>query len=59
MLICATMNFNSNLSCSKIDFNSRHSTDREVAIMMLMAYLSYMLAEVSTLYLSPYKCSIF
>jgi hypothetical protein len=53
------MNFNSNLSCSKFDFNSRHSTDREVAIMMLMAYLSYMLAEVSTLYLSPYKCSIF
>lgn len=27
--------------------NCRHSTDREVAIMMLMAYLSYMLAEVS------------
>lgn len=25
----------------------RHSTDREVALMMLMAYLSYMLAEVS------------
>lgn len=25
----------------------RHSTDREVAIMILMAYLSYMLAEVS------------
>lgn len=25
---------------------SRHSTDREVAIMVLMAYLSYMLAEV-------------
>ncbi|PRQ26073.1 putative cation/H+ exchanger, CPA1 family, na+/H+ exchanger NHX -type [Rosa chinensis] len=24
----------------------RHSTDREVALMMLMAYLSYMLAEV-------------
>ena len=31
-------------------FFSRHSTDREVAIMMLMAYLSYMLAEVSTLH---------
>ena len=29
-----------------MDFFSRHSTDREVAIMMLMAYLSYMLAEV-------------
>ena len=27
-----------------VDF--RHSTDREVALMMLMAYLSYMLAEV-------------
>ncbi|ONL95485.1 Sodium/hydrogen exchanger 2 [Zea mays] len=27
----------------------RHSTDHEVSIMMLMAYLSYMLAEVSTL----------
>ncbi|KAL6548453.1 monovalent cation:H+ antiporter, CPA1 (nhx1) [Orobanche gracilis] len=26
----------------------RHSTDREVAIMMLMAYLSYMLAEASS-----------
>ncbi|XP_016652691.1 PREDICTED: sodium/hydrogen exchanger 1-like [Prunus mume] len=25
----------------------RHSTDREVALMMLMAYLSYILAEVS------------
>lgn len=24
----------------------RHSTDREVALMMLLAYLSYMLAEV-------------
>ena len=27
-----------------VDF--RHSTDREVALMMLMAYISYMLAEV-------------
>ncbi|XP_064951220.1 sodium/hydrogen exchanger 1-like [Musa acuminata AAA Group] len=27
----------------------RHSTDREVALMILMAYLSYMLAEVSIL----------
>lgn len=26
----------------------RHSTDREVALMMLLAYLSYMLAEVKT-----------
>lgn len=25
---------------------ARHSTDREVALMMLMAYLSYMMAEV-------------
>ena len=25
---------------------SRHSTDREIAIMTLMAYLSYILAEV-------------
>ena len=33
---------------SKVDIPSclRHSTDREVALMMLMAYLSYMLAEV-------------
>ncbi|XP_038972194.1 sodium/hydrogen exchanger 3-like [Phoenix dactylifera] len=28
----------------------RHSTDREVAIMILMAYLSYMLAEVSVFF---------
>lgn len=28
----------------------RHSTDREVALMMLMAYLSYMLAEVLKLF---------
>lgn len=28
--------------------NFRHSTDREVSIMILMAYLSYMLAEVSS-----------
>lgn len=28
-------------------FIDRHSTDREVAIMMLMAYLSYMVAEVT------------
>ncbi|KAJ4753131.1 Sodium/hydrogen exchanger [Rhynchospora pubera] len=27
----------------------RHSTDREIALMSLMAYLSYMLAEVNTL----------
>lgn len=27
-------------------FLDRHSTDREVALMMLLAYLSYMLAEV-------------
>jgi hypothetical protein len=27
-----------------------HSTDHEVSIMMLMAYLSYVLAKVSTLY---------
>ncbi|KAF8410814.1 hypothetical protein HHK36_003351 [Tetracentron sinense] len=27
----------------------RHSTDREIALMVLMAYLSYMLAEVMTL----------
>lgn len=31
---------------SKLDIFLRHSTDREVALMMLMAYLSYMLAEV-------------
>lgn len=29
-----------------IKFFCRHSTDREVALMMLMAYLSYMMAEV-------------
>lgn len=36
-----------------LDFltNSRHSTDREVSIMILMAYLSYMLAEVRFLQL--------
>ncbi|KAL5729763.1 Sodium/hydrogen exchanger 4 [Ranunculus cassubicifolius] len=28
----------------------RHSTDREIALMSLMAYLSYMLAEVKVLY---------
>jgi hypothetical protein len=33
-----------NLAACCPDF--RHSTDREVALMMLMAYLSYMLAEV-------------
>jgi hypothetical protein len=33
-----------NLAACCADF--RHSTDREVALMMLMAYLSYMLAEV-------------
>lgn len=27
--------------------NNRHSTDREVALMMLLAYLSYMIAEVT------------
>ncbi len=27
-------------------FKCRHSTDREIAIMTLMAYLSYLLAEV-------------
>jgi hypothetical protein len=34
---------------------NRHSTDREVALMILMAYLSYMLAEVrfSTIYKAP------
>lgn len=31
--------------CFSNDEN-RHSTDREVALMILMAYLSYMLAEV-------------
>ena len=25
---------------------NRHSTDREIALMVLMAYLSYLLAEV-------------
>lgn len=35
---------------------SRHSTDREVAILVLMAYLSYMLAEVRFL-LTPFEIS--
>lgn len=29
------------------DYAGRHSTTRELAIMVLMAYLSYMLAEVN------------
>ncbi|XP_057962002.1 sodium/hydrogen exchanger 2-like isoform X2 [Malania oleifera] len=39
----------------------RHSTDREVAIMMLMAYLSYMLAELLNLsgILTVFFCGIF
>ncbi|KAK3125948.1 hypothetical protein QOZ80_7BG0611800 [Eleusine coracana subsp. coracana] len=38
----------------------RHSTDREVALMMLMAYLSYMLAELSDLsgILTVFFCGI-
>ncbi|KAA8545069.1 hypothetical protein F0562_019832 [Nyssa sinensis] len=38
----------------------RHSTDREVAIMMLMAYLSYMLAELLSLsgILTVFFCGI-
>ncbi|XP_058077853.1 sodium/hydrogen exchanger 1-like isoform X2 [Magnolia sinica] len=38
----------------------RHSTDREVAIMMLMAYLSYMLAELCSLsgILTVFFCGI-
>ncbi|XP_010279028.1 PREDICTED: sodium/hydrogen exchanger 1-like [Nelumbo nucifera] len=38
----------------------RHSTDREVAIMMLMAYLSYMLAELASLsgILTVFFCGI-
>ncbi|KAK1278962.1 Sodium/hydrogen exchanger 2 [Acorus gramineus] len=38
----------------------RHSTDREVAIMMLMAYLSYMLAELFSLsgILTVFFCGI-
>ncbi|KEH43058.1 putative cation/H+ exchanger, cation/H+ exchanger, CPA1 family, na+/H+ exchanger NHX -type [Medicago truncatula] len=38
----------------------RHSTDREVALMMLMAYLSYMLAELSYLsgILTVFFCGI-
>lgn len=30
--------------------NFRHSTDREVALMILMAYLSYIMAEVLSLW---------
>lgn len=37
---------NSLMKFNNFLLNSRHSTDREVALMMLMAYLSYMLAEV-------------
>jgi NhaP-type Na+/H+ or K+/H+ antiporter len=38
----------------------RHSTDREVALMMLMAYLSYMLAELLDLsgILTVFFCGI-
>ncbi|KAF5740589.1 Sodium/hydrogen exchanger 1 [Tripterygium wilfordii] len=38
----------------------RHSTDREVALMMLMAYLSYMLAELANLsgILTVFFCGI-
>nr|ABU92562.1 vacuolar Na+/H+ antiporter [Zygophyllum xanthoxylum] len=38
----------------------RHSTDREVALMMLMAYLSYMLAELTNLsgILTVFFCGI-
>lgn len=32
----------------------RHSTDREIALMMLMAYLSYMIAEVQSMNTSPW-----
>ncbi|OIW07135.1 hypothetical protein TanjilG_10108 [Lupinus angustifolius] len=41
-------------------FASRHSTDREVALMMLMAYLSYMLAELCYLsgILTVFFCGI-
>lgn len=42
--------FYNNSLIHELYLQSRHSTDREVSIMMLMAYLSYMLAEVSTLY---------
>ena len=38
-------------------FICRHSTDREVALMMLMAYLSYMVAEVINHHLQ--KCILF
>lgn len=34
---------------AKIKANFRHSTDREVALMVLMAYFSYITAEVSFL----------
>ena len=37
-----------NKKCAAFCFSYyRHSTDREVALMILMAYFSYMLAEVS------------
>jgi hypothetical protein len=46
------------LFCALINFcfatKSRHSTDREVALMILMAYLSYMLAEVRFLSIIEY-----
>ena len=40
------------LKLMSLKFFGRHSTDREVALMMLMAYLSYMMAEVRFLILS-------
>ncbi|CAL9751507.1 unnamed protein product [Musa acuminata subsp. burmannicoides] len=41
-------------------FGSRHSTDREIALMVLMAYLSYMMAELSQLsgILTVFFCGI-
>lgn len=44
------------LKLKSLKFFGRHSTDREVALMMLMAYLSYMMAEVRFLILSWNFC---
>lgn len=47
-----TRHFYNNSLIHELYLQSRHSTDREVSIMMLMAYLSYMLAEVSPVLLA-------
>ncbi|KAH7689268.1 solute carrier family 9 (sodium/hydrogen exchanger) member 8 protein [Dioscorea alata] len=46
--------------CLKVLYFGKHSTDREIALMVLMAYLSYMLAELLNLsgILTVFFCGI-